>query len=57
MSMLTDIVPYFKNVKFVRVCSLVDRYIVNKFDILFSFNITDTKMFPCLYNIRLSYNL
>ena len=31
-------------------------YIVKKFEIVFSFNIKDNNIFPCLHNIRLSYN-
>ena len=31
-------------------------YIVKKFEIVFSFNVKDTNIVPCLHNIRLSYN-
>jgi len=52
-------IPYFRNVKFVRVCSLVGRYfynmyIVKKFKIVFSFNVNNNNIFPCLRDIRLS---
>ena len=51
----------FCNFKFVRVCSLVGRYfysvfIVNKFEIVFSLNVKDNNIFPCLH-IRLSDNI
>jgi len=32
-------------------------YIVNMFEIVFSFNVKDTNMFPCLHNIRFFYNI
>jgi len=32
-------------------------YIVNLFEIVFSFNVKDNNIFPCLHNIRLSYNI
>jgi len=27
------------------------------FEIVFSFNVKDNNIFPCLHNIRLSYNI
>ena len=53
---------YFQNFKFVRVCSLVGRYfynmhIVRKFEVMFSFNVKNKNIFPCLHDIRLSYNI
>ena len=55
-------VCYFRNLKFVIVCSLVDgyfynMYIVNNFEIVFSFNVKDINICPCLHNIGLSYNI
>jgi len=55
-------IPYFRNLKFVKVCSLVGRYFYNlykikKFEIVFSFNVRDNNIFPLLHNIRLSYNI
>jgi len=52
----------FWKLKFVRVCSLAggyfyNMYIVNMFEIVFSFNVKDTNIFPGLHNIRLSYNI
>jgi len=32
-------------------------YIVKQFDIVFSFNVKNNNIFPCLHNIRLSYNI
>jgi len=32
-------------------------YIVNKFEIEFSFNVKDNNIFQCLHNIRLSDNI
>jgi len=32
-------------------------YKVNMFKIVFSYNVKDTNIFPCLHNIRLSYNI
>ena len=32
-------------------------YIVKMFEIVFSFNVKDTNIFPCLQNIRLSCNI
>jgi len=32
-------------------------YIVKMFEIVFSFNVKDNNKFPCLHNIRLSYNI
>jgi len=32
-------------------------YIVKLFDIVFSFNVKDNNIFPCLHNIRNSYNI
>jgi len=42
-------IPYFRNVRFVRVCSLVCRhfynmYSVKKFEIVFSFNVKDSDL-------------
>ena len=62
------IIPYFRNFKFVSVCSLVGRYfcrnsticiyiIVKQFEIVFFFNVKDKTIFPCLHNIRLSFNI
>ena len=50
--------PYFRKFKFVRVCSLVGRYFYNictvkKFEIVFTFNVKDNNICPCLHNIRL----
>ena len=47
---------------FVRVCSLAGRYfynvyMINKFEIVFSLNIKDNNIFPCLRTIRLSYSI
>ena len=44
-------IPYFRNFKFVRVCSLVGRYFYNeytvkKFEIVFSLNIKDNNICP-----------
>ena len=55
-------IPFFRNFKFVKVCSLVGRYFCNMFteknnETVFSFNIKDTNTFPCLHDIRLSYNI
>ena len=57
-------IPYFWNFNFVRVISLVGRYfyntyihVVKKYEIVFSFNIKDNYIFPCLHNIKLSYNI
>ena len=43
-------------------CCLLGRYfykvyIVKMFEIMFSFNVKDNNIFPCLYNIRLSYKI
>jgi len=32
-------------------------YVVKMFEIVFSFNVKDNNIFPCLHNIRLSYNI
>jgi len=32
-------------------------YIAKIFEIVFSFNVKDNTIFPCLHNIRLSYNI
>jgi len=32
-------------------------YIVKMFEIMFFFIVKDNKIFPCLHNIRLSYNI
>ena len=32
-------------------------YILKMFEIVFSFNVKDNNIFPCLHNIRLSYNI
>ena len=32
-------------------------YIVKMFEIMFSFYVKDTNIFPCLHNIKLSYNI
>jgi len=32
-------------------------YLVKKFEIVFSLNVKDNNIFPCLHNIRLSYNI
>jgi len=55
-------IPYFRKFKFVKVSSLVDRYfynvnIVKKVEIVFSFNVKDSNLFPCLHNISLSFNI
>ena len=49
-------IPYFRKFKFVRVCSLVGRYfyniyLVNKFQILFFFNVKDQKIYFHVYII------
>jgi len=31
-------------------------YIVKMFEIVFSFYVKDSNLYPCLHNIRLSYN-
>jgi len=51
-----------RNVKFVRVCSLVDRdfynvYIVISLKSLFSFNAKDNTICPYTHTSRLSYNI
>ena len=55
----TICIPCFRNLKFLRVCSLVCRYFYNvyiesRFEIVFSFNVKDNTIFPRLHNIRLS---
>ena len=54
--------PVDEKYKFVRVCSLVGRYlytmyIVTTFEIVFSFNVKYNNILPCLHNIRLFYSI
>jgi len=54
-------IHYMRNVQFVRVCSHVGRYFYNvyskKFEIVFSSNVKDNNLCPCVHNKRLSYNI
>jgi len=54
--------PFILKVKFIRVSSLVDWYFYNMYivkiiEIVFSFNVKNNSIFPCLRNIRFSYNI
>ena len=47
----------FSRVLYLFVRYFYNMYIVKLFEIVFSLNVKDTNIFPCLHNIRLFYNI